>query len=171
MQKFKSQLSFSLPLRHRQRRYSLIFQHCTSHTISFKNRHSLFNNTFIVALSYITWMMADIKGMLANDEWMADPRMYACGRDRALLKLAAMLPHKAAVKRSWVLYQPATKPPQNVLPQPVGSKIFFTFTPLIPSVGSSLADVSSWAFSWWPNKVWKAGTSQVSFVSLLLTHF
>ncbi len=43
-----------------------------------------------------------------------------------------------------------------------------TFTSLILSV--VIADVSSWAFSWSPNKVWKSGTSQVSFVSLLLTH-
>jgi hypothetical protein len=41
---------------------------------------------------------------------------------------------------------------------------------LILSVVSSIADVSSWAFSWSPNKVWKSGTSQVSFVSLLLKH-
>ncbi len=60
---------------------------------------------------------------------MVDTCMYAFGKYRVLLKLAEMLPHKAAVERSWVLYQPARKPPQNVLPQALGSKIFLHLLP------------------------------------------
>ncbi len=45
---------------------------------------------------------------------MVDTCMYAIGKYRVLLKLAEMLAHKAAVERSWVLYQPARNPPQNV---------------------------------------------------------
>ena len=75
-----------------------------------------------------------------------------------------MLPQSAAVKRFRVLYQPAIKPPQNVLPQPVGSTTPFIWAPLRLALCISFASSLS-VFLLSPNSVRNAGTSQVSLVS------
>jgi hypothetical protein len=63
-----------------------------------------------------------------NDLWPSREMLAHGGyMYRVLLKLAEMLPHKAAVERSWVLYQPARKPPQDVLPRALGSKISYIY--------------------------------------------